>query len=220
MQCGCPECGTLMGQDVKGASSRCVCPNCGYACDACLGTASVMEKGHYVMPESFAKQLEEQEARRRKAMDAAGWYLGLGDKTASQMEKYLKKRGFEADDISATLQKLNGYGYVDDRDYARRFVEQEVGGKKLGRRAVEARLYKKGIDRETAREFLDQVDPETECENALLWAKKLSEKLEEPDARKKRDKLARRLIGKGFSYESINRALNALEDDSGEQWDE
>lgn len=45
MVCGCRQCGTLMVQEQKGLASRCICPACGEACDACLGTNSQLEKG-------------------------------------------------------------------------------------------------------------------------------------------------------------------------------
>ena len=45
MVCGCPNCGALMIQEVKGVHSRCVCKDCGYSCDACLGTATMIQKG-------------------------------------------------------------------------------------------------------------------------------------------------------------------------------
>lgn len=45
MVCGCPQCGTLMAQQEQGLASKCVCPACGAACDACLGTATQIEKG-------------------------------------------------------------------------------------------------------------------------------------------------------------------------------
>ena len=65
MQCGCPVCGTFMGQDERGLESKCRCPACGYSCSACLGTDSVQPKGHYQMPENFQRLLEEEELRRR-----------------------------------------------------------------------------------------------------------------------------------------------------------
>jgi hypothetical protein len=37
MQCGCPECNTLMVQVEKGLDSTCKCPYCGRECRACMG---------------------------------------------------------------------------------------------------------------------------------------------------------------------------------------
>lgn len=43
MRCGCPNCGTFMvniGED----QSVCVCPDCGYRCNACLGTGTAITR--------------------------------------------------------------------------------------------------------------------------------------------------------------------------------
>jgi hypothetical protein len=49
MQCGCPTCGILMTQVEKGLESACRCPECGFACKACLGGQKganiIFEKG-------------------------------------------------------------------------------------------------------------------------------------------------------------------------------
>ncbi|HNW85861.1 MAG TPA: hypothetical protein PKJ47_02835 [Candidatus Limiplasma sp.] len=41
MRCGCPHCETFMIQEEL-SRSACVCPNCGYRCDACLGTGTAL----------------------------------------------------------------------------------------------------------------------------------------------------------------------------------
>jgi len=215
MQCGCPVCGTFMGQVEKGASSRCVCPGCGFECDACLGTDSAMKKGSYSMPDSFAREIE-RENEQRRAMDAALRYLTDADRTRSRMESNLLKKGFSKDVVELTLEKLKSYGYVDDEDYAKRLVKQEVGNKGLGKRSVAGKLYRSGIDRETADAALCAIDDETEKANALAWTRKLAAKVDEPDPRKKRDKLVRRLALKGFSYDTINYALRKAMDNEDE----
>lgn len=43
MRCGCPHCETFMVQSETDAQA-CVCPNCGYRCNACLGTNSMISK--------------------------------------------------------------------------------------------------------------------------------------------------------------------------------
>ena len=43
MRCGCPHCGAFMvnmGED----QSVCVCPDCGYRCNACLGTGTAITR--------------------------------------------------------------------------------------------------------------------------------------------------------------------------------
>lgn len=38
MRCSCQRCGAYMVQDEKGVQSRCVCPECFFACSACIST--------------------------------------------------------------------------------------------------------------------------------------------------------------------------------------
>lgn len=43
MRCGCPHCGTFMIQEEEN-QKVCVCPDCGYRCNACLGTGTVISR--------------------------------------------------------------------------------------------------------------------------------------------------------------------------------
>ena len=43
MRCGCPHCQAFMIQQ-EGNASVCVCPECGYRCDACLGTGTALTR--------------------------------------------------------------------------------------------------------------------------------------------------------------------------------
>ena len=43
MRCGCPHCEAYMIQSETDGQS-CVCPECGYRCNACLGTASMITR--------------------------------------------------------------------------------------------------------------------------------------------------------------------------------
>ena len=43
MRCGCANCDSFMVND-DGRRMGCVCPECGYRCDACLGTNTVWSR--------------------------------------------------------------------------------------------------------------------------------------------------------------------------------
>ena len=43
MRCGCPHCKAYMVQSEAGGMA-CVCPSCGYRCNACLGTGTVLSR--------------------------------------------------------------------------------------------------------------------------------------------------------------------------------
>lgn len=43
MRCGCPHCEAYMIQSETDGMA-CVCPSCGYRCNACLGTGTVISR--------------------------------------------------------------------------------------------------------------------------------------------------------------------------------
>ena len=43
MRCGCPNCETFMVQQ-EASLAACICPACGYRCNACLGTGTVISR--------------------------------------------------------------------------------------------------------------------------------------------------------------------------------
>ena len=175
MQCGCPVCGAWMGQVMKGLDSRCVCPQCGYFCSACMGTDSVQPKGHYTMPESFAQLVEESEALSApgvhlpegendldSAMDKAWGYLSAQDRTAAQMESYLYGKGFAPETVEEAVNKLKGYGYIDDGAYASKYVRELSSARHLGRLAMRQKLSARGVEKEAAQAALDAYTEEEE----------------------------------------------------------
>lgn len=50
MRCGCPNCEAFMIQAEDG--SVCVCPDCDYRCDACLGTNTVVGRDSLIKLQS------------------------------------------------------------------------------------------------------------------------------------------------------------------------
>ena len=43
MRCGCPHCEAFMVQE-ENRENACVCPACGYRCNACLGTGTALSR--------------------------------------------------------------------------------------------------------------------------------------------------------------------------------
>ena len=68
MRCSCKECGTYMVQ-AESDHLGCVCPDCGYRCNDCLGTNTVVSKEALqalafdprFSPETLASSFEDRE---------------------------------------------------------------------------------------------------------------------------------------------------------------
>lgn len=73
----------------------------------------------------------------------------------------LHERGFEEEEIEAVVAEFLELGYLDDLKFARSIV-RHYKDKEYGR--IKYELYKRGIDRETGKEALLDLDGEDDCE--------------------------------------------------------
>jgi len=154
------------------------------------------------------------EWRRRRAMDAALKYLGYRSRTRAQMEEYLAGKDFPADIIAYAVEKLIGYGYLDDGRYAREYMEAKLRDRPLGRVRIKMALRERGIADETIEDILAGYGEDEELDQAIACMRKQirQRKGKSPEIRKKQcyASLARR----GFNWEIIQRAWNAVEQEA------
>lgn len=156
------------------------------------------------------------EAEISPAFDLSLYYLGLRARTRHEMEAYLKRRQYAPQVIAAVMDKLKDYGFVDDGELSQRAVDS-LSRQRLGRRAIERKLRQRGVDKELVREALDAYRPEDESENARQLAATLWERYREAEPRKRWQKTTAALARRGFSWDSIQSAMEGLSssEDSG-----
>lgn len=121
------------------------------------------------------------------------------------------------DEVAARLlDRFTEVGLIDDAAFARVWVESRQRGRGLAKRALAQELSRKGIDRETAREALDAVDPEAERQTARrLVRRKLPSmaRLDRPVARRRLvGMLARKGYSSGVALRAVDDELGALVD--------
>jgi regulatory protein len=134
--------------------------------------------------------------------------------TRAELAKALRKRGVE-DDVSARLlDRFDEVGLIDDAAFAGQWVRSRHQQSGLGRRAIAAELYRKGVDREVAAQALAEVDPESERRTAreLIERRLRTLRVDGPGERAKVGQrllgmLARRGYPSGVATEVIRAAL-------------
>ena len=89
------------------------------------------------------------------------------------------------------LDRFTEVGLVDDEAFARSWVESRQRSRGLARRALAQELRRKGVDDETARTALDDLDPADEEEAARTLVRKKLRSLRGVD----RTTATRRLAG-------------------------
>jgi len=151
------------------------------------------------------------EWRRARAMDAALMYLTYRSRTRAQMEEYLAGKDYPPDTVEGVIDKLIGYGYLDDRRYAKEYMESKLRDRPLGRIRIKMALRDRGIEDDIIEEIVAGYDEDEELSQAIACLEKQirQRKGKSPEIRKKQCYAA--LARRGFNWETIQRAWNTLE---------
>jgi regulatory protein len=112
-------------------------------------------------------------------------------RTRSELATKLSSRDVPDEIATRLLDRFEEVGLVDDAAFAREWVEQRQSGRGLAKRALAQELRRKGIDDETAREALDEIDADDEIEVARALVRSRLRTMRGLD----RDKAVRRLVG-------------------------
>lgn len=124
-------------------------------------------------------------------------------KTEKGYRDKLKEKGYRHDAITYAIACAKQKGYIDDKAFAERYYEKNKNKKGINRIFIE--LKNKGVAKENL-EFILSADENPET--ALSIAEKFMKKKQFTDA--ERLKLMRHLAQKGFSYDTVIKAVNVI----------
>ena len=115
-----------------------------------------------------------------------------------ELRDKLAKKDVPADLAEHLLDRFTEVGLVDDEAFARSWVESRQRSRGLARRALAQELRRKGVDDETARTALDDLDPADEEEAARQLVRKKLRSLRGVDRATATRRLAGLLARKGY----------------------
>lgn len=132
-----------------------------------------------------------------KAYRKALGYLSKSPKTIRQMKKYLTDKGYDGNIIDQVIVQLSNFNYLDDRAFARQFIESRIRYKPKSVFALGFELREKGIDPALAEELLSVYNDEELALKAVETKKQAWNRLDESECRKK---IMNYLRYRGFDY--------------------
>ena len=145
--------------------------------------------------------------------------LSIKARSRRELEDRLARRKVPREVAAQLLDRFEEVGLVDDEAFARAWVEGRQRSRGLARSALKVELRRKGIDDETARTVLDEVDPGAEEEAAVALVRKKLRSMrgldEQVAARRLVGMLARKGYGAGVAHAVVRRELGAA---SGAEW--
>lgn len=139
---------------------------------------------------------------RKSARECALFLLEYRDRTEQEMRGKLTEREYLPEEIDEVIHFLKEYRYIDDAEYAKRYIR--VYSARKSSRQLRGELERKGVDRELIALALEEEPVDEEEQLQLLLQKKgyqPGQRMEPAAYRKLMAALAR----KGYSYELIRK---------------
>lgn len=147
------------------------------------------------------------EATIEAAKQSAFNFLSYRPRSRSEMQRNLRKKEYEDSVILQTIETLERLEMVDDRAFARYWVEQRETFKPRSQMALRQELAQKGIDRDIIAEVLDTVDEVASARKAAEGRASRWLHLPEDEFRVK---LGRYLQNRGFYYGIIRQVTDEI----------
>ncbi|MFN8594091.1 MAG: RecX family transcriptional regulator [Thermomicrobiales bacterium] len=169
--------------------------------------------GDYLDDQAIARLRGADELER--ATQAALAFLAYRPRSEREVRDRLRRGQYDDDVIAAVLERLYDWRYLDDEDFARRWVANRTTDHPRGRRLLQQELWRKGIDRDVARDAIEdaEIDEDAAAET-LAKARLAAYAGEEPAVVRRR--LGAYLARRGYGYDVVKRALDRVMDETEE----
>lgn len=145
----------------------------------------------------------------RQATTAAIRLLGHRARSERELRQRLRQKGFNGPAIDQAITRLRDWHYLDDEDFARRWVEGRQEHQPRSERLLTLELRQKGVDKETIDEVIADAEVDEQADALALARRKAgSYRGLEPDVQRRR--LAAFLARRGYSYDVIRPVLDEV----------
>lgn len=147
-----------------------------------------------------------------RAWSRALGYLAHKARTSTEVRRRMNDIGAPEDVSDRIVARLEDLGYIDDRDYAARYVESRLRSRGYGPRRLERELKKKGIPRRDAEEAVAGLDEKVVSQTLHdLAVRALDRYASVDDDRERRQKATAWLARRGYAYDRIRTMLDRVE---------
>jgi regulatory protein len=176
-----------------------------YAFSLHSSVASALQVGQQ-LSERDGAELQNRDAIH-KAQEHAVHFLRYRPRSRSELEAYLRGKGFVEQAIQAVTEKFGELKWLDDKLFSQFWVANREDFRPRSRRALRMELRHKGIDSETIEESLQEVDEATSAYRAV---QERARRLANLDYQTFRRRLGGFLQRRGFGYETIKATVERL----------
>jgi regulatory protein len=148
-----------------------------------------------------------------RALNAALNYLSYRPRSQREIVDYFRQKGTDAELVPAVVQRLERMGLIDDREFAKFWVQNRQTFRPRGTRALRSEMRQKGLETEIIEEALEEIDDEEPIAYAV--AQKKLRSLQSLDSREFVRRMVAFLQRRGFPYSVCARVAKRVLDERG-----
>lgn len=141
----------------------------------------------------------------QKALTRSLKLLSYRPRTEQEIKNYLHKKGVDQVIIEKTIQLLNQDKLLNDKEFAKWWIEQRQQFRPKGKIILKQEMLAKGVGKETVEQALSEIKSEYEIAKGLFLKKK------KQFDRYAGDKYKQKVIGffqrRGFEWDIIRKLL-------------
>jgi len=139
-------------------------------------------------------------------------FVSYKPRTEKQIRQKLRDKGYEKEEADLAIEFLIKFELVDDIKYAKLFISDFLKRKSSGKSKLISELIKKGIEKSTAQEAIDEYYPHAEdFEIALKATNKKLRIIRHKPKEKQKESLIRFLQSSGFDWDLIRKVLKEIQ---------
>lgn len=144
-----------------------------------------------------------------RATDAAVHFIAYRPRSEREVRDRLRKREYSDEAIEIAIEKVQYWGYLDDAEFARLWVDNRVQHRPRGERLLAQELRQKGIDRDVISTVLEETEL-NEYDAALELARKRAPRLANLDEQTRERRLSQYLARRGYGWDVIRPVLDEV----------
>jgi regulatory protein len=139
-------------------------------------------------------------------------YCASQERSHQQVKNKLYEFGLSTDEMNELLTKMITEGFLNEERFAKAFAGGKFRIKKWGRLKIIRELESYGLTKKCVQRGVDEIDLSDYRKTLKGLLQKKAKQTEEDNLFKKRDKVARYAIGKGYEPEMVWEMVKELID--------
>ena len=145
-------------------------------------------------------------------MSIALYALAPRAKSRDELFKQLLKRGVESEAANAVLDSLELQGLLNDLEFAKLWSESRQRTKHLSKRVIAGELRTKGVSQDIINEVIEEIDDESEYNQAFLLAQRKYKSISHLDPEVIYRRISALLARKGYGHGICAKIMRELSD--------